>query len=329
MIHLNDIVNNFDLNYCVYRQGFVFTAIHNPTNVFNGIVIRNPVDCDCWSPKKSFSEHTLNEHISLINNHKLEKATIIAEDIHFITQCPTLKYIEITPADSAKDNFDYSPLYKMPEIKYLMCKTRYGGIDEKKKSCIDYSRISGLKELWADGDGHLNVDRIEGLENLHISANKIYTDLTSLSYIDTLRVLDFTSTKLTSLSGISKLKNLECLSLHYNRTLRDLSELSNVSSSLRTLCIDNCNNISDFSFLNDLVDLEELYLLGKNELKDLRFLGAMKKLNRFTFSMKISNGDLAPCLSVPYVCSLNDRRHYNIKDKDLPKQDVKCMFYVF
>ena len=35
--------------------------------------------------------------------------------------------------------------------------------------------------------------------------------------------------------------------------------------------------------------------------------------------MDVLNGDLTPCLNLSYVYSEKDRRHFNLKDKDLPK----------
>ena len=55
MENLNDAVFDFDFNHCIYRNGFVFTSVTEPANVLDGIVIRNPQSCDCWSPKKSLS----------------------------------------------------------------------------------------------------------------------------------------------------------------------------------------------------------------------------------------------------------------------------------
>ena len=92
-----------------------------------------------------------------------------------------------------------------------------------------------------------------------------------------------------------------------------------VKKTLRALRIENCPKISDFSLLEELVNLELLELSGNNELPNLNFLKAMKNLKTFIFSMNVKDGDLSPCMVVPRVHSKKDRRHYNLKDKDLPK----------
>lgn len=103
----------------ILRDGFVFTSITYPTNIYDAIVIKYPCNVPCLSPRVEASTHCLEEQISFINKYKIEKALIIAENIDFIIQCPTLKYLRIIPADSAGNNFDYSPLYEMPELKGL------------------------------------------------------------------------------------------------------------------------------------------------------------------------------------------------------------------
>ena len=76
----------------VSRQGFIFTGITHPANIYDAIVIKHPQDVRCFSPVIKESSHNLEEQIELINREKIEKAMIIAENIDFIKKCPTLKY---------------------------------------------------------------------------------------------------------------------------------------------------------------------------------------------------------------------------------------------
>ena len=45
----------------------------------------------------------------------------------------------------------------------------------------------------------------------------------------------------------------------------------------------------------------------------------MKNLKTFVFNMYVDDGDLEQCKNLSYVYSEVDRKHYNVKDKDLPK----------
>lgn len=317
---LNEIINYMLPNHCVYRDGFVFTCVYKPANIYNGIVIRNPEKCDCWTPKKNFSTRTLAEHIDLINKYKIEKAFIIANDISFIKKCPTLKYIEIVPADTTSDNFDYSPLYDMPNICYLNCRTKYGGSDELLSTTIDYSKINGIRHLHVEGHGHLNYNNQSTLQSVTIIGEKTNKDLKYIYNCKNLIDLELTQCSLTSLDGIDSLNNLQQLSLYYNRNLQDITMLRCIASSLRSLTIENCPRIVDFSCLHQLVNLEHLHLFGKNVLPNLNFLKCMKKLKTFSFSMYVSDGNLSECLHIPYVNSEYNRKTYNLKNSELPKQ---------
>jgi hypothetical protein len=320
MKNLDEVVEVYDFNHCIYRNGFVFTSIDEPANVFDAIVIRNPENCDCWSPKKSFSTKTLKEHIDFINETKIEKAFITADDLSFLEMCPSLKYLCIVPSKSASNTFSYAPLYKMPEIKYLRCETTYQGLSKKLSTSIDYSQIKGLNEIDAVGVGHSNYEKNEKLEILSISEEKNHENLMWLSDCKKLKKLDFVKTKLKSLKGIRLLGNLQYLSLSYCHSLIDISELNAIAHSLKVLSIEVCPKITNFSCLNKLENLEHLELIGSNSLPDLSFLKNMKNLKTFTFSMNVLSNDLSLCLNIPYVNMTKGKKAYNLKDKDLPKQ---------
>ena len=112
---------------------------------------------------------------------------------------------------------------------------------------------------------------------------------------------------------------MQCLYLHYNRSLQNISALRRANRTLKALRIENCPKIEDFSVLCELENLELLELSGSNVLPNLNFLKTMRNLKTFAFNMDVLNGDLTPCLNLSYVYSEKDRRHFNLKDKDLPK----------
>ena len=134
--------------------------------------------------------------------------------------------------------------------------------------------------------------------------------------LDTLSIFQ---SKITTLEGIQKSQKLQCVYLYNNRSLQDISVLKKVKRTLRALRIENCPKIVDFSVLGELENLELLQLSGSNELDDISFLKTMKNLKTFIFNINVKDGDLSPCLNLSYVCSGKNRKHYNLKDKDLPK----------
>ena len=210
----------------ISRQGFIFTGITYPANIYDAIVIKHPQDVRCFSPVIKESSHNLEEQIELINREKIEKAMIIAENIDFITKCPTLRYLRIIPAENAGDGFDYSPLYEMPEIKSLQCSTVYGA-GERFFTELDCERIIGLRDIHVTSRGYRNYEKISTLKSLELS--------------------------------------------------------------------------------------------GSNELPDLSFLKTMKSLKTFVFNMNVKDGNLSLCTGLSYVYSERNRKHYNLKNTELPK----------
>ena len=92
-----------------------------------------------------------------------------------------------------------------------------------------------------------------------------------------------------------------------------------MKGTLKTLCINKCSKIEDFSVLAELENLERLELMGNNRLQNLDFLKRMKNLKSFIFEYDVLDGDLKLCLDIPTVYCDKNRKHYNLNDKDLPK----------
>ena len=316
--NINNIVDYKALSeHYTVRDGYVFTSLTYPFNVFDAIVIRNPENIQCLSPKFPDSQQSLLAHIDIVNEMNIEKAVIIAENIDFVTECPTLKYLKVILAGNVKDNFDYSPLYGMPVIKSIWCSTIYGEKNQYSTT-FDYSKINGVERIGVYNPNYLNYYGLKGLKSLvlsHFSEEDLECAFSSLE-LDTLCVI---RSNLKSLHGIQKSSQMQCLYLHYNRSLRDISALIKVRHCLRALRIDNCPAIDDFSVLGELEKLELLELSGDGELPSLNFLKKMKSLKTFTFNFNIKDGDLTPCLNLSYVYSKKDRRHYNFKNSELPK----------
>lgn len=325
MIDLNKVITDVEMlrNQVCYIEGFAFTSLSNigsPANVFDAIIVRNPAHAQCFTPKLGISSRTLEEHITFINRHQISKAVIIADDIQFLEDCPSLRYLQIIPADNC-DSFDYSPIYNMHNIRGLNCSTEYGN-RLLKHTTVNYSRLPHILDLDIAGKGNLHTDKLTLLQQLNVSRNASQ-NLSEIVCSSSLTNLSLTQCGIRSLKGISCTNSLSKLSLWHNRSLTDITELAYFSKSLRQLSVVSCPKIKDFSFLNALENLEHLVLLGNNCLPNLSFLANTKKLTHFIFDMNVKNGDLTPCLSIPYVISRRNRKHYNLKNIDLPKGELR------
>lgn len=289
------------------RDGFEFVPMFYP--FYRKDAIKVVVD-----------SRALEDYQEYIRKHGLEKAEIIMPDLKILQLCPSLKYLKIFPSYNAPESFDFSPLYEMPEVKSLHCQNRYGS-REQYISEIDYSRVHGLTSLSVDVNKRtLNYNKVGTLRSLAVGSFKGENrDLTGLFCSQELDTLTLAECGVYSLNGIETSQKMQCLYLHYNRSLSDISALSRVKGTLRALRIENCPKINDFSVLGELENLELLELSGSNELPSLSFLKKMKNLKTFLFNMNVKDGDLTPCLDLSYVYSEKNRKHYNIKDCELPK----------
>lgn len=298
----------------IQQEGFVFTSMLQ-ANVFDALVIRTPIDAVCLSPRIGQGARVVSECIELINQNGLEKAIIIGNDISFIKQCPSLKYVKIYPSSDCLSGFDYSPLYEMPRIKYLSCATEYGE-KWKCKTTIDYSKIRGLEELSLAGYGHLNYQRIPSLLKLCLDNQKI--DSFESFDLPNLKQLRVTSCTNTSINGIEHFPKLQRLSLAYMKKLHDISALGSVSKTLRSLYLGSCPKIDSFDCLKQMHQIEFLELIGNNEISNLDFLNDMSHIQLLRLTMNVLDGNLSQCRKIPYV-DIKGRKHYNCKNKDLQK----------
>ena len=315
---LNKVVDYsaLDKKY-VIREGFVFEAIRYPANVYNAIVVRSPESARAWGEGRYVSEHSLEEHINLINTYQLESAVIIAEDLNFLKQCPSLKHINVIPAESVDFNFDFTPIYEHPEIRSIFCSTFFGKFFQNRSE-IDYSQIHGLVDLRVTSSSHLNFHQVQTLKSLEV-VDIPAKNLRELFCSQSLDTLQITASKIQTLDGIGLSSAMQCLYLNYNRSLQDISALCEVKSSLRSLRIENCSKITDFSVLRELKNLEHLKLTGRNKLSDLSFVRDLPNLKTFIFDVEVLDGDLTPCLGLSYVHCSKMKKYYNVKPKDLPK----------
>lgn len=315
----------YSLNqFPIYVDDFFFKP-YDKERTKDSLVVYNPQDAMIVTPVLPRSRKTLEEHIELIQMNNLKRITVAANDISFIKKCPTLEFIEIHPAIDAID-FDYSPLYEMPNIKELYAETMYGlGAMYKGEkvmiSAIDYSKIKGLKKAVLSGAlGHVNVRLAEDLEILDTvgfpDADNLLEDIPTKS----LECLGICESSIRSLDGIQNASKLRKVDLSYNRRLQDISQLVHLKESLTSLEIDRCGKIKDFSVLHELSNLERLELVGNNDISDLSFLRKMPKLKYLHLTMNVLDGDLSLCKNIDHVDLKKNRKHYNLKDKDLPKK---------
>ena len=301
----------------VGRNGFKFIG-GDKRYIYDRLVVFSPDTATHWSRRFGLPERTLEEHIALINTMGLDRITVVAEDLSFLLRCPGLRSVHIVHAKGIDAPLDFSPLYELPHLQDLSIDEGSNGITKSPAQRIDFARLPGLKQLGVCTNDPHNYHVLPKLERLFHSNDKRHMDLTELSCSPVLKSLDLLCCSTRSLKGIEKFP-LQALSVSYLRRWEDISDLAGCASTLRMLSIDACGKIRDFSCLQELVNLECLFLGGSNTLPDLSFVNRMPNLKVLNFSMTIDDGDLTPCLRIPYATFDKGKRHYNLKDRDLPK----------
>ena len=192
-----------------------------------------------------------------------------------------------------------------------MCWRRRAIYGRNKSACV--SKLKTLK--------HLNMWGVD--EKSDVKKEKI----TTLKDFDMPELLKFSimQCSITSLKGIQNCPKLQWVDMEYMRTLSDISDLVSLATTLRLLSIENCPKITDFSVISKLKKLEYLELHGKNELPNLDFIKELPNLKLVNLSMNVLDGDISCLQNIQYadvVC----KRHYNLKNKDLPKDRIGLGF---
>ena len=307
------------LNQCpVFLDDFFMRSLDKLKGK-DALVIYNPPSTLITSPVLLRSKKTLEEHIAYLRDNNIKKAIVVAENIQFLSQCPGLEYLWVLPGMDSVD-FDYSPVYTMPNLKWLSCRTT-AGLDDRQVASVDYSQFKGLRRLCVSGaQGHENVNLAGNVVSLIFDQGfPKAKDLKNYIPGKELRNFSICASPITSLHGIEQAMKLRYLSLSYNRRLTDISSLSSLRDTLARIEIDACGRIESFSVLETLTNLEFLALKGSNTLPNLSFLKYMPKLKYLYLTMNVADGDLSLCQSIPYV-RIQNRKHYSHKNQDLPKQ---------
>lgn len=295
-----------------YIDGMLFVPVTFPYNIPDALLIENL---------------KFNQLIEYCNRKCIRKVFIQGmQDFNFLTDCDSIEHIAIElrlPFDAyAKQKstvipYDLTPLESMPYLKSIDIREdeRYGS---RARASIDLSKIMNLEAFYGDYKFAHGLESASRLKTLQLSRFK-QANMSVLKKLSDLDTVSLSFSDIENMDGIQWLSNLQCLYLSYNRKLNDISLLRYAKDSLRALRIENCPRIHDFSVLRELRNLELLELSGNNVLDNLSFLPDMPMLKTFIFSMNVLDGDLSWCKNLQWVYSERNRRHYNLRDDDLPK----------
>lgn len=295
---------------CIVRDGFAFAPLLND-DCCDALIVRETLTATCVYAPYSIGDRTLDECIEYINTHKLENVIVIANELSFLSNCPSVKhfvfYLNLENHQVPKMSY----LSMLPGVRSFRIRGNEG-VDELYtggRSPLVFQKLKTLKclNMWGIND------KLDNSEN----RKERITTIEDFDLPELLK-LSLQQCSITSLKGIQNCQKLQWLDTTYMRSLEDISDLALLAPTLRSLAIESCPKITDFSVISKLKELEYLELGGKNEIPNLEFIKELPKLKMVKLSMNVLDGNISCLQNVQYadvVC----KKHYNLKNKDLPK----------
>ena len=209
-------------------------------------------------------------------------------------------------------------LYGHKQLEALCFDNNYISSRDDTEGVIDLVEFPNLHSLFTWEHNVINLPYAKSLQTLGIeTVNKDLSFLSELTNLDSLAV---GGKRLESLSGIEAMK-LQCVCLESSKKLSDISSLEAAEDTLKFLRIEYCPNIRDLSVLCRLKKLKSLSICGyKGTLENLDFINELPELEFFVTDYNVSDGNIKPLLKLPYASILQNRRHYNLKDDDLRRE---------
>lgn len=212
------------------------------------------------------------------------------------------------------------PFYNLE--KSQITRLLYGGAIrhckcEKELLC----QLTAIKELRLFCIDDFSLHQIIDLKNLE-SLSFTQCNIRNFDGIEKLKKLRFISPaycrSLERIEGISK-TNIETIWLDCCPRLKDLNEISQIKR-LKNLVIENMKD-RDFRFLEKMQCrevLEFLMLFNCGSISTVKILDDYPNLQEYNGAFtNIIDGDLTPLLRLEGAV-ISNRRHYNIKEEDLP-----------
>ncbi|PSL47543.1 internalin A [Chitinophaga niastensis] len=219
----------------------------------------------------------------------------------------------LSVSDSFKiKKLDFDALYNLKHLKKL-------SFDDKKFK-IDFAQLPQLETLYFTYNDDLqNIAALKHLHHLLIKALS-QDDCSILTGLTHLKELRLSGGSFTSLSGIEGAPDLQDVNLNYCTKLTDITAIRKLAQ-LNKLQIEKCKNLTDFPFLANNDVIKELFI---SELHTLSFVPSMKKLEKLKF-WDLKDGDISPVLkskSLKEVDFYPSKKHYSHTKEEI-KQLLK------
>jgi len=192
---------------------------------------------------------------------------------------------------------------------------------------INFKGLSKLKKLYL-----VYTQNLSGFSNLHsleeiviLNANKSFFSNDNFDNLKQLKTFSVYSSQLPEKLDFLNSFKLKSIEFHNIRTPFSIKHLSKLKDTLEILKIGKCPNIENVEeTLPLLASLKWLELIDAVKLNDTSFIDTMPKLRVLLVLGKsfFKNGNLYSLKYLDHV-SIDNKRHYNLKQEELPKLSVE------
>lgn len=188
---------------------------------------------------------------------------------------------------------------------------------------IDLTKLKSLKKLII-ANSCVNLKGLYNLPNLVTLKLQKFNeiDLTKFEMMNNLTSLELVQSKIRTLDGIEKMKNLKCLTLFYSSKLLSIEKIS-VLKNLEYLEIRNCKKIENYECLKLLNNLKRLSIYDCSTLNDLLFVNQLKNLEFIgLINTNVHDGNIEPLIKIKSHGYTNKKNfnYYQLNGKDIPKK---------
>lgn len=188
---------------------------------------------------------------------------------------------------------------------------------------IDLKKLKSLKKLIIT-NSCINLKGLCELPNLITLKLQKFNeiDLTKFEMMNNLTSLELVQSKIRTLDGIEKMKNLKCLTLFYSSKLVSIEKIS-ILKNLEYLEIRDCKKIENYECLKLLKNLKRLSIYDCSTLKDLLFINQLKNLEFIgLINTNVNDGNIEPLIKIKSHGYTNKRNfnYYQLNGKDIPKK---------
>ncbi len=179
-----------------------------------------------------------------------------------------------------------------------------------------------------------NMSSLEGIEifsntyEINLSNNNI-TDITPVKNLTSLYSIDLSNNKIKNVSPLANLSDLYHINLS-NNNIKDISPISKIKNDFIELDVSNNVGITGYEKLknveilyisgcgeidiNKIAELPDLWTLDISNTKKLKNIESFKKVNKYIYSLNLSNCNLKEIPEFP--------KDVNIEDLDISKNNI-------